>query len=223
MNKTLEKIQLVVVDDHKLFRTGIQAALANAYPDIGVLGEADCGEALFAVLPTIPAVDIILLDINLPDMSGVEIVRRLRSDYPGIKILAVSAENAAETVEAMIAAGINGFISKQFGDSDELADAIRTVMSGGEYFGRDISAILFGVYVLKKKTAAVTGEFTERERDIILACRDGLMVKEIAARLGISINTVNTHKKNIFQKLGINTTVEMVQYALRHGVIRMEN
>jgi len=166
---------------------------------------------------------LVLLDVNLPDIWGVDVARRLRSDYPAVKILAVSAENTTETIHAMLEAGIDGFISKQRSDADELAQAIRTVMSGVEYFGRDISAIIFDVYVAKKKTSVVTGEFTNREREIILLCRDGLICKEIADRLGIAVNTVNNHKKNIFSKLGINNTMEMVQYALKHGIIRIEN
>jgi DNA-binding CsgD family transcriptional regulator len=77
--------------------------------------------------------------------------------------------------------------------------------------------------VAKKKTSVVSSDFTNREREIILLCRDGLMCKEIADRLGISINTVNNHKKNIFLKLGINNTMEMVQYAMKNGIIRIEN
>ena len=212
-------IRLIVVDDHRLFRIGLKAAF-ESLPDILVAGEADCGNELFRILASTPA-DLVLLDINLPDMWGVDIARRLRSEYPDMKILAVSAENTAETIQAMLEAGIHGFISKRNGDANELAEAIRTVMSGVEYFGRDISAIIFDLYVAKKKTATVTHEFSEREREIINACRDGLLCKEIADRLGISVNTVNTHKKSIFQKLGINNTMEMVNYALKNGIIRM--
>ena len=214
-------IQVIIVDDHPLFRIGLKATFKDCHPDIIVAGEADCGEALFRLLTT-TAADLVLLDINLPDISGVEIARRLRRDYPAIKILAVSAENTAATVEAMLEVGIEGFISKRQGDVDELAEAIRTVMSGLEYFGRDISAIIYDVFVSKKKTTAVTHEFTEREKEIILACRDGLLCKEIAVRLGISTHTVNAHKNNIFTKLGINNTMEMVQYALKKGIIRVE-
>jgi two-component system response regulator NreC len=163
-----------------------------------------------------------LLDINLPGVGGAEIARRLRREYPDVKILAISAENTVETIQAMLEAGIDGFISKQKGNDNELAGAIRSIMGGAEYYGRDISSIIFGVYVSKKKTAAVTDEFTEREREIIIACRDGLLCKEIADRMGVSINTINTHKKRIFQKLGINTTIEVVQYALKKGIIRVE-
>ena len=85
--------------------------------------------------------------------------------------------------------------------------------------GADIAPIMFAVYSSKKKTVEPTQEFTDRERDIILLCRDGLIVKEIADRLGLSINTIQTHKKNIFLKLGINNQMEMVQYALNRGII----
>jgi DNA-binding NarL/FixJ family response regulator len=215
-------IQVIVVDDHQLFRAGLQMTFKYAYTDIVITGEAANGEDLFRLLPSTPA-DVVLLDVNLPGASGVDIARRLRSEYPAVKILAISGENTAETVISMLEAGIDGFITKQSGNSDELAAAIRTIIDGLEYFGHDISAIILGVYVAKKKTTVVSGEFTERERDVILACRDGLMGKEIADRLGISINTVNTYKRNIFMKLGINNTMEMVQYALKQGIIRMES
>ena len=215
-------IQIIIVDDHRLFRIGLKAAIHADYPDICVTGEAGSGKDLFDLLASTPA-DIVLLDINLPDLGGAEIARRLRRDYPALKILAVSGENTTEAIESMLEAGIDGFVSKQEGNADELVRAIRTLIDGLEYYGRDISAIIFGVYVSKKKTVDVTGEFTEREREIIHACREGLQCKEIAERLGVSVNTINTHKKRIFMKLGINTTMEMVQYALRKGIIRIDN
>jgi len=215
-------VQAIIVDDHRFFRTSLKAALESGYPDLCIAGEAGSGEELFRVLASTPA-DVVLLDINLPDISGIEIARRLCRDYPELKILAVSAENTAETIRAMLEAGIHGFISKRNGDANELAQAIRTVVGGEEYFGRDIAAIIFDLYVSKKKTTTPTNEFSEREREIIVLCGKGLIFKEIAAKLGISHNTVNTHKKNIFQKLGIHSKVEMVQYAIKYGIIRIES
>jgi DNA-binding NarL/FixJ family response regulator len=217
-----EKIRVIVVDDHRLFRMGLKSVFKTDHPEICVTGEADSSETLFA-LPELADADIVLLDVKIPGIGGSEIARRLRRNYPAIKILAISGENSSEAIQAMIEAGINGFISKQHGDFDEIAKAIRTVMSGLEYFGRDISNILVGVYVVKKKTAVITDEFTDREREIINFCYDGLMCKEIATRLGISITTVNTHKARIFQKLGINNTMEMVQYAIKNGIIHIDN
>lgn len=214
-------INAILVDDHALFRLGVKSAINSSHSDIHIIGEADSGNALFRLLETTTP-DIILLDILLPDTTGVEIARRLREERPTLKILAISAENTSEVVQAMLDIGIEGFISKRQGGVDEIAEAIRTIMNGFEYFGSDISAIIYKIYVSKKRTAEVTPEFTEREKEIIQLCRDGLLGKEIAARLHISPRTVDNHKNNIFKKLGINSTLEMVQYALKNGIIRME-
>lgn len=215
-------IQVIVVDDHRLFRIGLKAMFKNDYPDIIITGEAETGDELFRILRDTPA-DIVLMDINLPGMSGAEIALRLRSEYPVLKILAISAENTAETVKNLLKTGIDGFISKQQGNDDELAEAIRSVVSGLNYFGRDISYIIYGVFKTKTVQEPVTPEFTDRELEIIRLCRDGLPGKLIACRLGISPSTVNTHKERIFQKLGINSTMEMVNYALKKGIIRVDN
>ena len=113
-------IRIIVVDDHRLFRMGLKAAFEIGHPDMFIAGEADSGEEFFRILASTQA-DVALLDINLPDMWGVEVARQLSRDYPKLKILAVSAENTAETIEAMIEAGIHGFISKRNGDANELA------------------------------------------------------------------------------------------------------
>ena len=220
MKQNTKKVRIVIVDDHTLFRAGLRATLHPLYYNIEVVGEADCGEALFQILATTQA-DLILLDIKLPDMHGVDIARRLRRDYPDIKILAISFENNAQTLEAMLNAGINGFLSKQKSDARELSEAIDAVMNGAEYFGKDIAALIYDIYVAKKKSLNIPSEFTQREKEIILLCSEGLIYKEIAERLGISIHTVNTHKKNIFQKLHINNTMEMVQYAMKTGIINI--
>ena len=154
-------ISTIIVDDHRVFRSSLRAAFEAGHPDLFVAGEAGSGEELFRLLASTPA-DVALLDINLPDVWGVDLARRLRRDYPELKILAVSAENAVETIQAMVEAGIDGFISKRNGDANEIAQAIRAVVGGEEYFGRDIAAIIFDLYVSKKKTAVVTNEFSVR-------------------------------------------------------------
>jgi DNA-binding NarL/FixJ family response regulator len=199
----------------------VKMAIADS-ADIIVSGEAGTGAALLDLLKTASA-DIILLDVGLPDMSGIEIARRMKKDYPAVKILAISAENTGDTVRALLDAGIEGFISKQSGEIPEIIRAIHSVMDGNEYFGNDISTIIYKIYVSKQNATADAPKFTDREREIIRYCRDGLQVKEIADRLGITPATVNTHKNNIFKKLGINNQMEMVQYALKHGIISITN
>ncbi|MDR1784073.1 MAG: response regulator transcription factor [Dysgonamonadaceae bacterium] len=214
------EIKVIIVDDHALFRLGLKGALAGS--DIEVVGEADSGEALFKLLETVTP-HIVLLDVVLPDMSGIEIARRIRSHYPKLRILAISAENTSIVVQALVETGIDGFISKRAGGIDEIAHAIRTIMSGVEYYGKDISEIIYEIYVSKKNSKESMPELSEREREIINLCRSGLGSKQIADKLFVSPRTVDTHKTNIFRKLGINSTVEMVQYALKHGIISMDS
>ena len=214
-------INVILVDDHELFRLGVRTAIETRHSDLHIVGEAETGAELFALLADV-AVDIVLLDIALPDMSGVEIACRLKQERPEIKILAISSENATSIVQAMLEAGIEGFISKRHGGVDVFADAVRSIMQGVEYFGKDISEIIYRIYVSKKKTTEVVSEFTQQEKRIIELCREGLPGKLVAERLNISLRTVDNHKANIFRKLGINNTMEMVQYALKNGIIQME-
>jgi len=214
-------IDVIIVDDHELFRLGIKTAIENRHPDLRIVGEAESGAELFA-FPAVTTADIVLLDIVLPDMSGIDIARRLKAERSELKILAISAENASSVVQAMLDIGIEGFISKRHGGVDTFAEAIRSIMQGVEYYGRDISDIIYRIYVSKKKTAEVSAEFTQQEKRIIEFCREGLSGKLIANRLGITLRTVDNHKNHIFRKLGISNTMEMVRYAMKNGIIQMD-
>ena len=218
----MEKIRIILVDDHALYRDGIKMAIQFNHPDIVVVGEAKYGADLFRLLltPEGAEADIILLDIELPDMSGIEIARRIKSQYPEKKILIISAKHTAENVEKIIEVGVEGFVSKDNCDNAVVINAIRTIIQGFEYFGSDISEIIRRIYISKKKTAQVTSEFTEQEKRILECCHDRLPAKLIADRLCISVRTVEWHKSNIFKKLDINNTYEMVIYALRNGIIK---
>ena len=213
-------ISTIIVDDHDLFRTCVISFIENNCSDITITGEAESGEELLKLLPQKSA-DVILLDIKLPGMSGIEISRRLRNDYPNIKILIITSETTIEIIQELLVIGIDGFISKSAGRSSELPEAIRAIAAGQTYYGRDVAAIMYDIFVDKKNSTEPSDEFTDREREIILLCREGLPSKLIADRLKISPRTVETYKTRIFHKLGINSTMEMVQYALNKGIIRV--
>ena len=215
---SMEKIRVIMVDDHELFRLSLRTAIECSHSDIIIAGEAGSGAEFFNLLKIVSA-DIVLLDIAMPGMSGIEIAHRLKTERPDMKILAVSAENALSTVEAMLEIGIEGFVSKSSCKPDILAEAIRSVMQGLEYFGRDISDIISRIYIVKKKTTHVSEEFSEQEKNIIELCLEGLPAKLIADRLGISTRTVNWHKSNMFSKLGINSTLELVQFVIKNKMI----
>jgi len=215
-------INAIIVDDHELFRLGMKTAIKENYTDINIVGEASTGSDLFRLLLSTNA-DILLLDIMLPDISGIEIARKMKTKYPKIKILAISAENTEQIVHQMLEIGINGFISKSVGSVTELVDAIHSIMTGFEYYGKDIATIIHRIYLAKKNKIEVTNEFTKQEKRIIEMCHQGLQAKEIANIFEISPRTVETHKKNIFEKLGINNTAEMLRYALKNRIIKVES
>ena len=214
----MKKIRVFIVDDHELFRLSLRTVIECRFTDIVITGEVGSGSAFFSLLKTVD-VDIVLLDIALPGMSGIEIARRLKTEQPEIKILAVSAENDMSTIEEMLEIGIEGFVSKSICKPDILAEAIRSVMQGLDYFGRDISSIISRIYLAKKKTTQISEEFSEQEKHIIELCFEGLPAKLIADRLGISTRTVDWHKSNMFSKLGINSTLELVQFAIKNKII----
>ncbi|MBR6417011.1 MAG: response regulator transcription factor [Bacteroidales bacterium] len=208
--------KIIMVEDHQLFRLGISTALKSQPEKYNVVGEASNAAEFFQIIETTDA-DIVLLDIHLPDQSGIEIASKLIQLRPAMKILVLSAENDAETIAKLIETGINGFISKN-ATMKELFIAINYIEEGAEYFGKDISKIIRDIKVAKKDGKE---QFTERENEIIALCSEGLTAKEIADRMNINVATVNTHKNNIFKKLGINNSVELVIYALKNGIIKL--
>jgi len=214
----MEKIRVIIVDDHELFRLSLRTAIECSHPDIIIAGEAGSGVAFFDLLQTVAA-DIVLLDIAMPGMNGIEVARRLKTERPNLKILAVSSENSASTVEEMLQIGIEGFVSKSNCNPGILVEAIRSVVQGLEYYGKDISEIISRIYLAKKKTTRVGEEFSEQEKHIIELCLEGLPAKLIADRLGISARTVDWHKSNMFSKLGINSTLELVQFVIKNKII----
>ena len=125
-------INIILVDDHKLFRMTLKMALSES-PDFCILGETDSSTVLFAMLKAAPC-DLVLLDINMPEMDGIEIARRLRREYPAVKVLVISHENTKETVSALLEIGIEGFISKQMGEVEEITRAIYSISEGYEYY-----------------------------------------------------------------------------------------
>jgi DNA-binding NarL/FixJ family response regulator len=219
MVQTIDKIKVIIVDDHDFFRLGLKTAIQTNHPEIVVANEAKNGKEFFALLKITP-VELVLLDILLPDMNGIEIARRLKTEYPQIKILVISSETSTSTIEELLNIGIDGFISKFDSSMDTFAEAICAIMQGLEYYGKDISQIISRIYLCKKKTQQVTPEFSEQEKRVIECCHEGFTGKEIANYLNITYKTMEWHKANIFAKLGIHSTVELVHFAVKNGIIR---
>ncbi len=209
-------IRIIIVEDHYLFRAGITSVLSSVKDKYDVVGEAS-SVAEFDALHEKTDADLLLLDIRLPDGNGIDIARKLSEEKSSLKILVLSAENDPSTITNLLDAGINGFISKN-APSQELFTAIDYIMEDGDYFGKDISKLIRDIRVAKKSAKE---PFTDRENEIIALCSEGLTAKEIAEKMHINVATVNTHKNNIFKKLGINNSVELVIYAIKTGIITL--
>jgi DNA-binding NarL/FixJ family response regulator len=207
-------IRVIVLDDHRIFRLGLREELRCMDIPVEMAGEAESGEEFFRLLKNTKA-DMVLLDLILPDMPGVDVARRLRKERPAMKILVLSAEERLETLEALMNIGIDGFVSKA-GPANELQTAIEYIADGAEFFGRDIARLVHCVHVAKKSEDF---NFTPREKEIMMLCAKGLSAKEIATHMSISLKTVINHKYNIFKKMGIDNCMELVKYAMRNGMI----
>ena len=168
------------------------------------------------ILKNQPDIHLVLLDLMLPDGNGSEIVRHIKDNNISCKILIISADTNKQNILNLIDLGIDGFISK-FTDTDTLEAAITSVSNGIEFFGKDISEIIHAVSMSK---APQNDIFTAREMEIMRLCAKGYPVKRIADELSISSRTVETHKNNIFKKLGFSSTGEMMNYAFENGIIK---
>lgn len=212
MNDT---IRLMLVDDHPLMLLGISSML-DGKADIQVVGTASNGqEALARARELNP--DVMMLDIVMPGMDGVELARQMRAELPDVRLLVLSSDTSLATLEPLLGIGIDGFLPKS-SESAAMLEAVRSVAAGYEYFGTDIARLIERISLAKKASDSL---FTPRELDVIRLSARGLQYKEIAGELGIKYLTVVTIKNNIFRKLGINNTVELVVYALKKGLISL--
>lgn len=214
-------IAIAIVDDHQLFRLGIKQMLAARSELFQLAFEASNSHEFFEGMRQLEGTppDVVLLDLRLAEgdsESGLDLARWLRINSPSTKVLVLSGESDCTLIGQLMVVGISGFVSKS-SSFDELALAIELVAGGGEYFGRDIARIIRDIHL--SRIPVSQGDFTQREAEIISMAVDGLSSKQIAERLNISIHTVNTHKNHIFKKMGINSSIEMVNFALRHKII----
>ena len=216
----MEKIKIILVDDHQLVRDGIKALLTGI-PDLEIIGEASGAGELFRELENLKP-DLLIMDISLPEISGIEITKKIRNDYTGIKVLILSMYNSEEFILNSIKAGARGYLPKNT-SRDELLEAIYTINKGEEFFSESISKIMLKSYIKRAtnddqtedKTHAV---LTSREIEILKLYVEGLINKEISDKLDISIRTVETHKNHIMRKLGLKSTVELVKFAIRNNI-----
>lgn len=207
-------IKILLVEDQILTRMGMTMAL-NPRTGCSIVAEAGSVQEAKNQLKQLQEVDVVLLDLLLPDGNGSEVVQFLQHRGSDIKVLVISANTNKETILHLVDMGIMGFISK-YADIPTLVAAIHSVYNGIEYFGQDVSEIIHTVSTAKEHAENL---FTDRELEIVRLCAEGLSVKQIAEALSISARTVETHKNNIFKKLGFNSTGELISWVFEHGIV----
>jgi DNA-binding NarL/FixJ family response regulator len=214
-------LRILLVEDHDIVRQGI-AALVAAEDDFELVGEARDGrEALEMAAELIP--DVIVMDVMMPGLNGIEATRHIASENPDICILALSMHTDKRFIREALRAGAAGYVEKKatFG---ELAMAVRTVVDGGVYLSPSIAGEVTRDYILATSEDEPTGaaSLTGREREILQLMAEGRTAKAIARLLGISVKTVSAHRRNIMDKLNVASTAELVKVALREGLTSLE-
>lgn len=219
-----QPIRLIIVDDHQVVVDGLKILLMSE-EDIEVVGFAYSGEQLFELLPTMTA-DVLILDLILPGMNGIEVATKLRESHPDLKIIIFSGNTPEDLMMDSIDAGALGVLPKNT-PQEELVEAIHAVHRGETYFGDNITKALLHKFVKRDKDAKLDEEspvsnLTVREIEIIQHFAAGKSYKEIANSLHISTHTVESHKNNVLKKLELRTIIDLVKFGIKHGIVELD-
>ena len=218
----MKEIRIFLVDDHQVIREGLRCLL-EMDGDVRVVGEASDGQAALEQIPAL-APDIVLMDIAMPHMNGVEATLRIRAESPRVQVIALSGYADKSTVLGILDAGARGFVLKSAG-GEELLTAIREVSNGNSYLSPQVAGSLVESYVgrlFPTESSAYT-LLGAREREVVQLLAEGGTSKEIAQRLHISMRTVEAHRRNIMRKLDLHSVAEVTKYALREGLTSLES
>ncbi len=214
----MKKIQVILVDDHQMFRDGVKSVLSDE-ENIEIIGEVGNANDLYELLKS-KTPDLIITDISMPDISGIDVTKYVSENFPNINILILSMHSNEEFITKALNAGANGYLPKDT-SMKELLEAINIIAKGENYFNKGISDTILKSMVNKSKTTK-TETLTNRELEIVYRVVEGLTNKEIAEKLNISVRTVDSHKNNVLHKLNIKSSVELVKYAIKNKLVKLD-
>lgn len=211
-------IKIIIADDHQLFIEGVHS-LINSMKGIEIIKEVNNGQLLIDILEHTKC-DLILMDVNMPMLDGIEATKQIKKTHPEIKILMLTMFSSKDYIEKLLRAGADGYLLKNT-DVVELKEAIETLMKGDSYFSKEVTErIMEGLQ--KKKHEEKTKyliELTEREIDVLKLIAQEFTTAEIAEKLYISTHTVETHRKNLISKLNVRNIAGLVKYAIQNGLV----
>ena len=210
--------RVVIVDDHQLFRAGVRTELDGLVDIVGDAATVDAAvEKIAAAQP-----DVVLLDVHMPDGGGVEVIRRVAGEQPGVRFLALSVSDAAQDVIAVIRAGARGYVTKSI-SAAELAEAVRRVHEGDAVFSPRLAGFVLDAFAGAARTEpsgdAELDQLTPREREVLQLIARGYMYKEIALRLSISAKTVEAHVSAVLRKLQLSSRHELSAWAIERRLV----
>ncbi len=219
----MASVRLLLVDDHAVLRAGLRMLL-SADPELQIVGEAETGTEGVRMAEELQP-DVVLMDISMPDMNGIEATRRIKACCPDIAVLALTMHEDDQYFFEMLSAGASGYVPKRAAPN-ELIGAIHAVSGGGMFLFPSVARVLVNEYLQRRDmpSAGARGfeELTEREREVLTLIAEGHSNQEIADALVISIKTVNRHRENIMAKLNLHNRVELVRYAIEKGLIELK-
>jgi DNA-binding NarL/FixJ family response regulator len=219
----MKNTKILIVDDHEVVRDGLKNILTSL-DNVLITGEAGNGEEAVKMYLTLKP-DVVIMDISMPGMNGIEATRIIKEKDPDAKILILTMHDNQEYLNQIIRSGAKGFILKNT-DKEELLEAVKTVAAGDNFFSKDISKLIIDNYVRSAKESEKNDSYkevplTKREIEVLKLIASGYSNQEIANILYISYNTVDTHRKNIMHKLAIKNTAGLVRYAIEKGLISL--
>jgi DNA-binding NarL/FixJ family response regulator len=215
-------IKILLADDHKIMRAGLRSLLEKEH-DMKVIAEASQGRTAVR-LAREHAPDVVIIDITMPDLNGVEASHQILAENPETKVVALSMHSDEQFVAGMLKAGASGYLLKDCA-ADELCHAIRAVMAGETYLSPKIASIVVEDYRrdLSKSELTHPPELTSREREVLQLVAEGRTSKNIAERLHVSVKTIEAHRQQIMDKLNIRTVAGLTKYAIRKGITSIQS
>jgi len=216
----VKPVKIIIADDHQLVLDGLKALIKDV-PEFELIAEANNGQEVLDMLKNI-TVDVVLIDIDMPVLNGIETTRKLTETYPKVKMLALTMHNEKAMINTMLEAGASGYILKN-ADREELVGAIKKVAAGQQYFSSDVTLALLSKQSNKPSSAAIAIEplipLTQRETEILKLIAEGLSNTQIGEKLYISPRTVDTHRTNLMRKLNVSNIAGLIRYAINNGLV----
>lgn len=213
-------IRILLADDHKIVREGIRALLEKQ-PNMEVVAEAEDGRTAVRLARDLSP-DVVVMDIGMPALNGIEATRQIVSELPGVKVVALSMHSNRRFVARMLKAGASGYLLKDCA-FEELIRAVRAVAAGQLYLSPEITGVVVENYVRHlQEIDLAPSDLTPREREVLQLLAEGKSIKQIASTLHVSVKTVGTHRQHLMQKLDIHSTAELTKYAIRAGLTSLE-